>query len=218
MSDALTAAELLHAAALWRYCCVQTPVSPADFVLALGCHDERVAEHAADLVLGGVAPLLIVAGGFGKITRREWCLTEAERFADIALARGVRPDRLIREDRSSNTAENIRNVRALTAARHAFTAGVLVTKPYMARRALATAQRQWGEIAWQVTFAASTLDNYATAKVPLRRAVSLMVGEIIRLQRYAERGHVVAQQIPPAVWDSYRALVASGFSEFTALA
>src|SRR5262249_121044 len=75
--SSLTPEERQHAGAIWRYCAIDMPVAPADFVLALGCHDERVAERAADLLLAGIAPRLVLSGGFGKITRLEGTVAEA---------------------------------------------------------------------------------------------------------------------------------------------
>ena len=40
----------------------------ADFILAAGTYDLRVADHAARLFLDGYAPLIVCSGGFGKLT------------------------------------------------------------------------------------------------------------------------------------------------------
>ena len=57
--------------------------STADFVLALGSHDERVAQHAAKLVKDGVAPLLVTSGGLGKVTAEIWQISEGQRFRPL---------------------------------------------------------------------------------------------------------------------------------------
>ena len=83
-------AEVLrHAGVLWDYHRVPSDVRPSDFILAMGNHDTRVAEHAAELWRSGFATVLVVSGGYGKITQASWQTSEAERFAEIARSRGV---------------------------------------------------------------------------------------------------------------------------------
>lgn len=55
----------------------------ADFILAAGTRDLRVAAHAADLYLIGLAPVLICSGGFGKLTASMFRRPEAEQFAAL---------------------------------------------------------------------------------------------------------------------------------------
>jgi hypothetical protein len=58
-------------------------------IVALGSHDLRVADAAADLFLPGLAPTLIVTGVAGKVTGAIWRKPEAEFYAERAIARGV---------------------------------------------------------------------------------------------------------------------------------
>jgi hypothetical protein len=213
----LTAEEWVHASAIWRYCAIDMPVMPADFVLALGCHDERVAERAADLVLEGIAPRLVLAGGFGKITKSQGKIPEAERFAEIALGKGVPEDRILIENKSSNTGENIHNARRLLSGEKPARA-VIVTKPYAIRRAWASARKQWPDVKWRATGQRVAFEDYPNERVPLDRTVSLMVGEIVRLRLYARRGFLVPQRVPKRVWESAETLMERGYSHYAASA
>jgi hypothetical protein len=74
---------------IWDYHHMNRPLQKADCIFVLGSHDTRVAERAAGLYLGGWAPLLIFSGGLGRLTKELWTETEAERFAKIAVQKGV---------------------------------------------------------------------------------------------------------------------------------
>lgn len=211
--SSLTPEEWRHAGAIWKYCAIDMALAPADFVLALGCHDDRVAERAADLVLEGIAPRLVLSGGFGKITRSEETIAEADRFAAIALGKGVRADQILIENQSTNTGENLHNSRRLLG-RDKASRAVIVTKPYAIRRAWASARMQWPDVKWRATAQRVTLENYPNERVPLHRTVSLMVGEVVRLKAYAGRGFLVPQRMPDHVWRSAETLMERGYSRY----
>src|SRR5215510_9302172 len=102
---------------IWDYHHLNHRLIHADAILVLCSHDTAVAVRGAELFLQGWAPLLIFAGGLGAITRRLWQEPEADQFARIAVGMGVPPDRIIVENRSTNTGENILFTRRLLAER-----------------------------------------------------------------------------------------------------
>ncbi|MGH9195593.1 MAG: YdcF family protein, partial [Acidimicrobiia bacterium] len=103
---------------IWQYHQLNHQLTKADAILVLCSHDKVVAERGAQLFLEEWAPLLIFAGGFGSITRRIWHEPEADQFARIAVARGVPEERILIENRSTNTGENILFTKQLLAERH----------------------------------------------------------------------------------------------------
>lgn len=206
---------LKHARVLWDFHHLETPSRQADFVLAMGSHDERVADAAAEQVLDGKAPLLITSGGFGKVTRNTWKVSEGERFAQIARRKGVPDDAIIVEPEATNTGENLTKTRSLLAERGIqVRSGILVTKPYMRRRAFAAAARQWPEIDWQVVSPEIAFEAYPTEEVPLERMINLMVGDLQRLDVYGKNGFQIPQDIPADVWRSYEFLKEAGYDDF----
>jgi len=92
---------------LWDYHHVNHVLEPADCILALGSHDLRVAERAADLYLEGYASILILSGGLGNFTKGLWTKSEADLFAEVAVKKGVPERDILIENKSSNTGENI---------------------------------------------------------------------------------------------------------------
>jgi uncharacterized SAM-binding protein YcdF (DUF218 family) len=212
----LDATTRRHVETLWRFHQMGHALETSDAILVLCSHDTTVADAAARLFLDGWAPLLIFSGGLGAVTRRLWTGPEADRFAAIAAAMGVPGDRILVENRSTNTGENVRFTRQLLAERQLQPASLIVVqKPYMERRAYATVRRVWPEVRVAVTSPRIGLDDYlelaGRGPLSIREVISIMVGDLQRIRLYAERGFQIPQDIPADVWAAFEALVAAGY-------
>ena len=109
---------ILLARKLWDYHQMNHQLEKADCILALGSHDLRVAERAAELYLAGWAPVVIFSGGLGNFTQDMWTEPEADQFARIAIQMGVPAEAILIENKSTNTGENIQFTQQLLAERH----------------------------------------------------------------------------------------------------
>lgn len=209
--DILRDAELLYR---FHADCGGAPAE-ADLLLAAGSHDLRVPRHAASLFLAGTAPWLLCTGGLGKITEGLWSEPEALLFARECRAMGVPEERLLLEDRSTNTGENFRFGRELLL-RRAIPAesGIIVCKPYMSKRCLATARKNWPELRWYVNAPKIPFSEYANADCPLEREIELMVGDLQRLRVYAKLGYQVPVEVPEEIWRAYERLVSDGYDRY----
>src|SRR5882672_5743167 len=201
---------------LWDYLKLSQQIEKSDVILVLCSHDTRVAERAAQLFLEDWAPLLIFSGGLGSITRTFWTQPEADQFAAIAIGMGVPPERILIENRSTNTGENFRFTRKLLAEKgidpRKF---IVVQKPYMERRSFATFRKMWPEkdvivTSPQVTFD-EYLDSYSNSELSVDDVISIMVGDLQRIKVYAERGFQIPQGIPAEVWSAYEELLTAGY-------
>ena len=198
---------------LWNYMLLGHELEPADVILALGSNDVRVGEHAARLFLRGLAPLLVCSGHVGRLTAGRFEKSEAETFADAAVRLGVPRSAILLEARSTNTGENIDLSRALLAARGVTPSRViLVQKPYMERRAWATFKRRWPEPDLRVTSPPIPYDVYPTPDIPRDLVIDILVGDVQRMQVYAERGFQVSQPMPEDVRAAWEELVARGYT------
>lgn len=211
----------IHALAekLWRYHKVNHELAPADAILVLCSHDTAVGERGAQLFLDGWAPLLIFSGGLGTITRQLWDEPEADQFARIAVAMGVPRERIVIENRSTNTGENVQFTRRLLAARHLSPQRfILVQKPYMERRSYATFRKQWPEPEVVVTSPQVSFDEYlngySNTALSSDDVVAIMVGDLQRIRVYAEQGYQIPQDVPDEVWDAFEALVRAGYDKY----
>ena len=187
------------------------PPERADLILALGNHDLRVPGYAAALYHAGAAPLVVCAGGLGKLTEGVFPEPEAVLFSRRCVELGVPAERILIEPRSTNTGENFRFARALLAERGLVPhSGILVTKPYMAKRALATGAAQWAELDWYVgTPALRMAENFPDG--PTDTDIAVMVGDLQRLRVYAELGFQAPVAVPEPIWAAYKRLVLDGF-------
>ncbi|MDQ3819424.1 MAG: YdcF family protein [Acidobacteriota bacterium] len=189
----------------------------ADAILVLCSHDKRVAERGAQLFLEGWAPLLIFAGGLGSVTSRMWSEPEADQFAQIALQMGVPVERILIENRSTNTGENILFTKRLLAEKQIETQKfILVQKPYMERRSFSTFRKVWPEKEVLVTSPQVSFDEYlevyANKELSKEDVISIMVGDLQRIKLYPKKGFQIHQDIPDEVWSAYEELVKAGYN------
>jgi uncharacterized SAM-binding protein YcdF (DUF218 family) len=201
---------------LWHYHRLNHGLKKSDAILVLCSHDRRVAERGAQLFLEGWAPLLIFSGGLGAITRGMWSEPEADQFARVAAEMGVPAGRMLVENRSTNTGENVSFTRRLLAEKGVDPASfILVQKPYMERRAYATFRTFWPEkgavvTSPQVSFA-EYLREYTNPGLSEDDVVSIMVGDLQRIKLYPSKGFQIYQEIPEEVWGAYEELVGLGY-------
>lgn len=204
---------------IWNYHQLGHELKKSDAILVFCSHDRVVAERGARLWLDGWAPLLIFSGGLGVVTGRFWSVPEADQFAEIAIGMGVPNERILIENRSTNTGENVLFSRRLLEQRgiEAQTF-IVVQKPYMERRSYATFRKVWPEKDLVVTSPRLSLDEYLGRydHEPLspEDAIGIMVGDLQRIRLYAEKGFQIPQEIPNDVWEAYEALVAAGYDGY----
>lgn len=201
---------------LWHYHQMNHRLEPADAILVLCSHDKKVAERGAQLFLDRWAPLLIFSGGLGVITKNIWREPEADQFAEIAVGLGVPPEKIMVENQSTNTGENIQFTKRLLAQKQVDPRKfILVQKPYMERRSFATFRKLWPEkevlvTSPQVSFN-DYLENYVNSELSADDVISIMVGDLQRIKVYADKEFQIPQEIPQEVWNAYDELVAAGY-------
>jgi uncharacterized SAM-binding protein YcdF (DUF218 family) len=206
---------------LWHYHQMNHQLELADAILVLCSHDKKVAERGAQLLLEGWAPLLIFSGGLGVITKNIWHEPEADQFAEIAIALGVPPEKILIENQSTNTGENVLFTKRLLAQKQIDPASfILVQKPYMERRSFATFRKNWPDknvlvTSPQVSFAAY-LETYVNSELSVNDVISIMVGDLQRIKVYADKGFQIPQEIPDDVLSAYEELVRAGYDRHLA--
>ncbi|MFP4095653.1 MAG: YdcF family protein [Cyclobacteriaceae bacterium] len=202
---------------LWNYHLMHHPLEKADCILVLGSHDLRVAEHAAELYLQGWADRIIFSGGLGRLTEGRWEKPEADIFAEVAIQKGVPEKKIWKENRSTNTGENLRLTAKLMQEEGVdFQKFIVVQKPYMERRAYATFKKHFPDKECLISSPPLSFEDYCIADDPEishERVIHLMVGDLQRLWIYAEKGFQIPQEIPAQVMLAYEKLVSLGYTE-----
>jgi uncharacterized SAM-binding protein YcdF (DUF218 family) len=201
------------ARAVWDYHHMGHRLDKSDCIIALGSHDIRVAERAAELYREGWAPLVVCTGRLGSLTKGVWTRAEAEIFAEVAIARGVPKDRVLVEGCATNTGENVAYTRELLRARGIRVETVIaVQKPYMERRTFATFRKRWPEVDVIVTSPQIDFDAYPTAEIEKDRVIHVMVGDLQRIMVYGKTGYQIPQEVPPDVRRAYDRLIEMGYT------
>lgn len=206
-----------YARILWDYMHLNQEVEKADVIVGFGCYDEDIPKRCAELYQAGYAPVVAFSGGLGRNTSGIWTRTEAERFAAIAIAEGVPEDRIILENKSTNSAENLLFTPKVLA-EHGVKAEkiIAVHKPYMERRLWAAMQVYWPDVQAVYTSPRVTLEEHIAHAESIgmtrKGVIETIVGDIQRMEQYAHKGYQVAVEIPDEVWNAYHELVKQGYT------
>lgn len=200
---------------IWDYMRMHEPLRAADVIMVMCSNDTRVAEYAAELFHQGLAPYVIFSGGLGRLTEGVFDVPEAQLFAKIAIKHGVPTDRILIEDQSTNSGENVTFTKALLEKLgYNFHTFILAQKPYMMRRAYATFRKQWPEKEVIPTSPDISFDDYPTAEIGKDFIIHVLVGDLQRIKEYPAKGFQISQEIPTDVWNAYEALVAAGYTNY----
>ena len=209
MNNAIKLAKVL-----WNYNVLNQVVKKADCVIALGNSDIRTAQTAASLINRSYGDLLVTTGGFGRLTKDLFTKPEAQLFSDEARGYGVPVEKIIIEDTSTNTFDNFRFTRKLLADKGINLRSILiVTKPYMERRALMTAQATWPEVQATVTSPILGFDDYANENISVELLINMLVGDTQRLMIFSDSGSIPEQKFPEEVINAYKKLINLGYSK-----
>ena len=200
---------------IWDYMLVGHPLRKADCIFMLGSYDIRVADYAVHLYRQGYAPFLLFSGGV--IQKNEWLnvdwdMPEAEYFARYAISKGVPSDRILVENQAANTGENFTCARALLERLgRNFNSFILVQKPFMERRVLATALRLWSDKDFVVASPPISCSDYLNGDLPRDALIHYIAGDFQRMKIYGDNGFQAPQEIPRDAWDAFEQLVALGY-------
>jgi uncharacterized SAM-binding protein YcdF (DUF218 family) len=190
----------------------------ADVIIGLGSTDTRTAGWCAKLYHEGYAPFILFTGGRGRISRDVFEGSEAELYAKLAISLGVPDEAILRETEAANTGQNISLSYELLKRRGLMCGKIiLVTKPYMLRRAYATFMKQWPDPKKPEIICSAidvTLDEYCRNELyPFDYVVKVMVGDLQRIREYPKQGFQIEQNIPQPIWNAYERLTATGYTK-----
>ena len=192
---------------LWDYLAVADAPARADVIFVFGSQALSVPARAAELYRAGHAPVVLVSGRYGRMTRGVFAQPEALVFRDRLLRDGVPPEAIVAETEAGNTLQNVRyGLAALGRKRIAVASALLVAKPFVMRRCAATFARH----------APDTRVRCCPPRTDLLRSIdrepasfaARLVAELDRLDRYAAAGDIAFQTIPAAVRESARRIAA----------
>ena len=191
------------------------PDRASDAVIGFGTFDLRLARFCGDLHASGRAKLILFTGGIGAGTAD---LGQPEADAWKQELRRVHPAiderNLITENRSTNTAENIRFTAELLEKEHpnfAFGKGIqeviMVTSPSRLRRAWLTLRQIFPRLKIVRQLPSTSFEReyelYESKRIPY---LEHLAGEIERIAKYSELGWIVPTRLPADIQSAYACL------------
>lgn len=209
----ISGAQWRDAAVIWDYHRLHHELRSCPAGIALGSNDLGVATEAARLYHQGWFPRLVLTGANSPTTIGRFPRGEAHHYREQAVELGVPGQAILVEPAATNTGQNIEYSRAaLRAAGARADSVLLISKPYMQRRAYATCRQLWPEVtpicaAQPVDFA-----DYVRSIDHDHLVIDHLVGDLQRIVEYPAKGFAIQQQVPAGVLAAYQRLVQAGFT------
>lgn len=216
LPDELEIIDLLKI--LWNYMYLGEEIKKSHCILGLGCNDFSVPKRCVELFKQGYADIIIFTGGKGKSTN-EWTKTEAELFYEKATSLGVPRDKIFLETKASNTGENFKFTEQLVHDNNLnVNSYIIVQKPYMERRCYAAFKKIIPNKKCYVTSSNASFEQYyleyLEANGEVMEFFNILVGDVLRMKYYADKGWQIKQEIPIDVWEACLRLVDYGFDKY----
>lgn len=128
------------------------------------------------------------------------------------MEQGVPSGKIIVENRAANTGENVSfTLRLLQTLDERPQSWLLVQKPFMERRSLATFQKQLPDAKAIVTSPPIAYEDYANDAIGWDLLLNTLVGDLQRLIEYPGRGYITPQTVPAEVIRAMEALLKMGY-------
>ena len=204
---------------LWNYLLIESELPDKADAIVIGGTGVKTdgADRAADLYHAGVSKQ-IVTSGFSNPYLTSVATPEAVILADRLVELGVPRQAILVDELARNTGDNILNsAKALDAIGMKPKNIILVHKPYMTRRFLATAEAQWPipQPNFFVTSKSITPKDYYAHYESLddvNKMIQLMIGDYDRIKAYPAQGLSSEQPFSREADDAVRELKARGFA------
>lgn len=203
---------------LYDYLSMNDVPKKSDIIIGFGSMDLHTPVIASKFFNDGFANLILFTGGVGKFTKNVFKKSEAEKYKDIAIENGVPANKIIIENKSTNTGENILFSKKLLQTNGISIKNIIaIQKPNMQRRLYAALQKQWPEIKSIIPSWNMTLNEYLNISIrpdrPLHHVICNMVGDLQRIWKHAESGFQIPQNIPDNVMFAFNELVKRGYDK-----
>jgi uncharacterized SAM-binding protein YcdF (DUF218 family) len=208
----ITDEDRRDALVIWDYHQVGHDLARCEAAIGLGSHDLGVATAAATLFGDDMFPVVVFSGATSRTTAARFPRGEAVHYREHALSLGIPDEAILVEPRATNTGQNIDYSRAVLAEHGHHPASVLlISKPYMQRRAYATCRKVWPEV--EVVCASEPLAyaHYVRSIADEKLVIDMLVGDLQRVIDYPRLGFAIDQDVPDTVRTAYDRLLAAGF-------
>jgi uncharacterized SAM-binding protein YcdF (DUF218 family)/DNA-binding transcriptional regulator YiaG len=208
----ITEADLSDARLIWDYHQMGHQLRPCSAAIGLGSHDVGVARFAAELYHRGLFPTLVFSGATGPTTAQYFPRGEAVHYQEEAIRLGVPEHAILVEPHAKNTGDNITLSRQqLEQAGVTVESLLLISKPYMERRAYATCRKLWPTVEVVCASEPLSFNDYIASIGDAKLVIDMLVGDLQRVIEYPKLGFAIEQDIPDDVLKAYDRLLNAGY-------
>jgi uncharacterized SAM-binding protein YcdF (DUF218 family) len=202
-------------AILWKYMHLAHKLRQVDAMLVMGSSDIGVAQRASEVFHAGYVRGVVCTGGLWKVTWDMLETTEAELFAAYMIEHDVPKDAIVLEPESTNSGDNILFwMRVLQESWYTTDTIIIVTKPYMQRRAYATAKAIFPDHEFLVTSQVASFDTYVVSWVSQEQIINLLVGDFQRIVDYPKKWFQIEQIRTDKQQEAFDYLVKAGYTKY----
>jgi len=204
-----------YAQIVWDYLQIKSSRRKADCIIVMTSKDLSVADRGTRYFFDDLAPFIVVTGGYGRLTPKEWKKPEAEMFSEYMVKLGMPREKMVIENKSTNTSENILLTKEMLKKKGIkIKSAIFVMTPTVERRAYAMFRKKWPELKIYPPYPKVEYEEYVGRVLPKKEVLNLLVGEIARLNVYGRKGYLVKQRIPSRVNLAFNILVKHSYTKY----
>ena len=182
---------------VWRYLVPEETPQKADVVFVFGGLGLEVPARASELYKAGFAPVVVISGSSGPLTRGIFTRPEAQVFKEEMVRLGVPDTVILTEDHAKNTGQNVTlGMQALQSAGKRIETAILVAKSFIMRRCVATFAKQFPAVRVVPCPPRGRITDFVDRPRP--DFAERMLAELQRLQDYSGK-FIVEQHVPDDV-------------------
>lgn len=186
-----------------------------DAILVMWSSDIGVAQRATELFHAWYARGIVCTWWLGKVTSDTFKMSESELFAEYMIDHGVPKDALILEMQSTNSGDNIKFwMHLLQQSWYEINTIIIVTKPYMERRAYATAKALFPNTEFLIASQTVSFETYHVPWVSQDQIINLLVGDFQRIVEYPKKWFQIEQAYSDREINAFDCLLKAGFSKY----
>ena len=209
---AISDTDRADARTIWDFHQMGHALRPCSAAITLGSLDLGVATTTAELYHAGMFPVVVFTGDTSAATQERFPRGEANHYREHALSLGVPDEAIVLEPKATNTGQNIGFSReALESAGVAVTTVLLISMPYMQRRAYATCRKLWPEVTPVCVSQPLSFEEYVTTHDDEKQLIDMLMGDMQRVMEYPKRGFAIEQHVPERARDAFDRLRTRGY-------
>ena len=199
---------------IWDFLKINQDLTKSDLILVLGNSDIRTVDKAVELYKKNYANKIIITGGLGRISSNLFDKPEAVVFKNIAVQKGVKDLDIEIESNSTNTFDNFRfTKKMIDESKVSVKSIIIVTKPYMEKRAYLMAKEIFHNTNLTVTSPDIEFSNYPNQILTKEFVINMLVGEIQRMIIYASHSEIEKVNMPKDILQNYNYLIEKGYTK-----